>query len=150
MKQHRVAILGGAGFMGRYVVKRLAERGDVLSVGGRNAGQAKFLKLKGDGGQVGLVNISIDSEALLPAFVAGNDAVINCVGILRESGRRRFDVIHHTAPARLARLAREHGVERFVHISSLAADPRSTSSYAPSKAARGQANPHSLPTATIL
>ena len=25
MKQHRVAILGGAGFIGRYVVKRLAE-----------------------------------------------------------------------------------------------------------------------------
>ena len=59
MKQHRVAILGGAGFIGRYVVKRLAERGDVLTVGGRNAAAAKFLKLKGDVGQVGLVNISI-------------------------------------------------------------------------------------------
>jgi NADH dehydrogenase len=150
MKQHRVAILGGAGFIGRYVVKRLAERGDVLTVGGRNAAQAKFLKLKGDVGQVGLVNISIDSEALLPAFVAGNNAVINCVGILRESGRRRFDVIHHTAPARLARLAREHGVERFVHISSLAAEPRSTSSYARSKAAGEQAIRDAVPTATIL
>jgi NADH dehydrogenase len=150
MKQHRVAILGGAGFIGRYVVKRLAERGDVLTVGGRNAAQAKFLKLKGDVGQVGLVNISIDSEALLPAFVAGNNAVINCVGILRESGRRRFDVIHHTTPARLARLAREHGVERFVHISSLAAEPRSTSSYARSKAAGEQAIRDAVPTATIL
>ena len=53
MKQHRVAILGGAGFIGRYVVKRLAERGDVLTVGGRSAAYAKFLKLKGDVGQVG-------------------------------------------------------------------------------------------------
>src|SRR5438874_184407 len=39
MKAHRVAILGGGGFIGRYVVKRLAERGDVLAVGGRNAAQ---------------------------------------------------------------------------------------------------------------
>ena len=30
---HRVAILGGPGFIGRYIVKRLAERGDVMAVG---------------------------------------------------------------------------------------------------------------------
>jgi uncharacterized protein YbjT (DUF2867 family) len=150
MKQHRVAILGGAGFVGRYVVKRLAERGDVLTVGGRSAAGAKFLKLKGDVGQVGLVNISIDSVDLLPAFVAGNDVVINCIGILRESRSRRFDAVHHTGPARLAGLAREHGVERFIHISSLAADPRSTSAYARSKAAGEQAVRDAFPTATIL
>src|ERR1700687_631469 len=79
MKKHRAAILGGNGFIGRYVVKRLAERGDVLTVGGRSAASAKFLKLKGDVGQVGLVNIRIDDEALLPAFVANNDAVVNLV-----------------------------------------------------------------------
>ena len=116
MKQHRVAILGGAGFIGRYVVKRLAERGDVLTVGGRNAGAAKFLKLKGDVGQVGLVNLSIADEKLLPAFVAGNDAVVNLVGILREGGRQRFDLLHHVAPARLARIAREAGIERFIQM----------------------------------
>ena len=150
MKQHRVAILGGAGFIGRYVVKRLAERGDVLSVGGRNAGAAKFLKLKGDVGQVGLVNLSIADETLLPAFVAGNDAVVNLVGILRESGRQRFDLLHHVAPARLARLAREAGVERFIHLSAIGADPRSTSAYARTKAAGEAAVRDAFPTATIL
>src|SRR5215468_6296770 len=107
MKLNRAAILGGSGFIGRYIVKRLAERGVVLAVGGRNAAEAKYLKLKGDVGSVGLVNIAINDERMLPAFLAGNDALVNCVGILREHGQQRFDLIHHTAPARLARLARE-------------------------------------------
>ena len=148
--EHRVAILGGSGFIGRYTVKRLAERGDVVAVGARNAAAAKFLKLKGDVGQVGLVNIAIDDERLLPAFLAGNQAVVNCVGILQERGAQRFDRVHHTAPARLARLAREAGVERFIHISAIGADPRSTSAYARSKAAGEQAVRDAFPTATIL
>ena len=150
MKQHRAAILGGAGFIGRYVVKRLAERGDVLTVGGRRATGAKFLKLKGDVGQVGLVNLSIADERLVSAFVSGNDAVVNLVGILHESGAQRFDLVHHTAPARLARLAREAGVARFVHVSAIGADARSSSAYARSKAAGEEAVRYAFPTATIL
>src|SRR5712671_4342479 len=150
MNQHRAAILGGNGFIGRYIVKRLAERGDVLTVGGRRAASAKFLKLKGDVGQVGLVNIRIDDEALLPAFVANNDAVVNFVGILHESGGQRFDMVHHVGPAHLARLAREAGVRRFVHLSAIGADPRSSSAYARTKAAGEQAVRDAFPTATIL
>jgi uncharacterized protein YbjT (DUF2867 family) len=150
MKQHRVAILGGAGFIGRYVVKRLAERGDVLTVGGRTAASAKFLKLKGDVGQVGLVNLAIDDERLLAAFVANTDTVVNLVGILHESGRQRFDMAHHVGPARLARLAREAGVDRFVHMSAIGADARSSSVYARTKAAGEEAVRDAFPTATIL
>jgi uncharacterized protein YbjT (DUF2867 family) len=151
MKRHQIAVLGGAGFIGRYVVKRLAERGEVLAVGGRHAADAGYLKLKGEVGQVGLANIAIDApEDVLRAFLADKDALINCVGILFESGAQKFDIVHHSAPAKLARLAREAGVERLIHISAIGADPRSESAYARSKAAGEQAVRDAFPTATIL
>jgi uncharacterized protein YbjT (DUF2867 family) len=94
--------------------------------------------------------LSIGDEQILPAFLAGNDALVNCVGILRESGSQTFERVHHTGPARLARLAREAGIERFVHISAIGADSRSSSAYARTKAAGEAAVRDAFPTVTIL
>jgi uncharacterized protein YbjT (DUF2867 family) len=150
MRNRRTAVLGGSGFIGRYVVKRLAARGEVIAVGCRNAEAAKHLKPLGDVGQIAPLNVGIGDETLLPAFLAGNDSLVNCVGILREAGGQTFELVHHTAPARLARFAREAGVDRFVHISAIGADPRSSSAYARTKAAGEQAVRDAFPTVTIL
>jgi NADH dehydrogenase len=150
MKTHQVAVLGGSGFIGRYVVKRLARRGERVAVGCRNAESAKFLRPMGDVGQVALLNVEIDDEAVLPAFLEGCDALVNCVGILAEGGGQRFERLHHTGPARLARLAREAGVERVIHFSAIGADTRAPSAYGRSKAAGEQAVRDAFPTATIL
>ena len=150
MRNRRTAVLGGSGFIGRYVVKRLAARGEVIAVGCRNAEAAKFLKPLGDVGQIVPLNVGIGDEALLPAFLSGNDSLVNSVGILQESGAQTFELVHHTGPARLARFAREAGVERFVHISAIGADLRSFSAYARTKAAGEQAVRDAFPTVTIL
>jgi uncharacterized protein YbjT (DUF2867 family) len=150
MRNRRTAILGGSGFIGRYVVKRLAARGEVIAVGCRNAEAAKHLKPLGDVGQIMPLNVGIGDETLLRAFLTDNDSLVNCVGILRESGAQTFELVHHTGPARLARLAREAGVDRFVHISAIGADPRSSSAYARTKAAGERAVRDAFPTATIM
>ena len=150
MRNRRTAVLGGSGFIGRYVVKRLAARGELVPVGCRNAEEAKFLKPMGDVGQVEPVNVAIDDEVMMPAFLAGSGAAVNCVGILRESGWQTFERVHHTGPARLARLARDAGVERLVHVSAIGADSRSASAYARTKAAGEAAVRDAFPTVTIL
>jgi uncharacterized protein YbjT (DUF2867 family) len=150
IRNRRTAVLGGSGFIGRYVVQRLAARGDVIAVGCRHAEEAKLLMPLGNVGQIAAVNLSIDDEELLPAFLAGNAALVNCVGILRQSGSQSFDRVHHTGPARLARLAREAGIERFVHFSAIGADPRSSSAYARTKAAGETAVRDAFPTVTML
>jgi uncharacterized protein YbjT (DUF2867 family) len=150
MRSRRTAVLGGSGFIGRYVVQRLAARGDVIPVGCRRAEDARFLMTFGNVGQIAAVNVAIDDEQVLPVFLDGTDAVVNCVGILAERGRQTFERVHHLGPARLARLAREAGVERLVHISAIGADPRSRSAYARTKAQGEAAVRDSFPTATIL
>ena len=150
MRNHRTAVLGGSGFIGRYIVKRLAARGDVVPVGCRNAEEAKFLKPMGDVGQVEPLNIMIDDEERLPAFLTGSCAAVNCVGILRESGSQTFERVHHVGPALLARITRDAGAERFIHISAIGADARSSSTYARTKAAGETAVRDAFPTATIL
>jgi len=150
MRNRRTAVLGGSGFIGRYVVKRLAARGDVVAVGCRNAEEAKFLRPMGEVGQVQPLNVAIDDEALLPALLAGNDGLVNCVGILRESGSQTFERTQHTGPALLARLARDAGIDRFVHISAIGVDSRSSSAYARTKAAGEQAVRDAFPTVTTL
>jgi uncharacterized protein YbjT (DUF2867 family) len=150
MRNPRVAVLGGSGFIGRYIVKRLAERGALIAIGCRHAEEAKFLKPTGDVGQIAALNVGLGNVDLLPAFLAGNVALVNCVGILHESGRQTFDLLHHVGPARLARLARDAGIERLVHISAIGVDSRSASAYARTKAAGERAVRDAFPTATIL
>jgi uncharacterized protein YbjT (DUF2867 family) len=150
MRNRRIAVLGGSGFIGRYIVRRLAQRGAVVVVGCRHADNAKFLQPMGDVGQIAVLNLDIADEKLLSAFLAGSDALVNCVGILHEHGSQTFDLAHRTGPARLARLAREAGIGRFVHFSAIGADSRSTSAYARTKAAGEEAIRDAFPTVTIL
>jgi NADH dehydrogenase len=150
MRNLRAAVLGGSGFVGRYIVGRLAERGALIAVGCRHAEDARFLKPMGSVGQIATVNLGLGDTELLPAFLAGNEALVNCVGILRESGSQTFEFVHHTGPAGLARMARDAGIARLVHISAIGADSRSSSAYARTKAAGERAVSDAFPTATIL
>lgn len=150
MRFGRVTVLGASGFIGRYIVKRLARRGSVVAAVSRHATDAGFLRPMGDVGQVALLDAGFADEARLAAAVAGADAVICAAGILYERGRQRFDLVHHRGPALLARLAAAAGARRFVHISAIGADVASSSAYARSKAAGEAAVRAAFPAATIL
>ena len=150
MRLARATVIGGSGFIGRYIVQRLAAKGMVVAVVSRHAGDAGFLRPLGDVGQIALINASLGDEARLAATVDGADAVVCSVGILYERGRQTFDAVHVQGPARLARLARAAGVKRFVHISGLGADIHSPSAYARSKAEGEAAVRAEFPGATVL
>jgi uncharacterized protein YbjT (DUF2867 family) len=150
MMPRRITVIGASGFIGRYVVKRLAAEGAVICACCRHARDAGFLRPMGDVGQVATFDADITDERALAAVIAGSDAVINAVGILYEHGKQNFEALHHQGPARLAKLAKAAGARHFVHISSISADPAAPSAYARTKAAGEDAVRAAFADAVIL
>jgi NADH dehydrogenase len=145
-----VAIFGGSGFIGRYVVRAIAARGWRVRVVVRDIRRAAYLKTTGDLAQVSLVPGTVSDPGSVAAAVAGADVVVNLVGILSERGRRTFHALHVEAARTIAAAARSAGVPRLIHVSALGADRDSVSAYARSKAEGEDAVRAAFPGATIM
>ncbi|MFT3690651.1 complex I NDUFA9 subunit family protein [Paenirhodobacter sp.] len=145
-----VTIYGGSGFLGRYIARRLAREGWRIRIACRRPNEALFTKPYGAVGQVEPVLCNIRDAASVRAAMQGADAVVNCVGILAESGKNRFDAVHVEGARLIARTAAELGVARLVHVSALGADAELSSAYARSKAAGEAAVRGAFPSAVIL
>ena len=128
-----VTIFGGSGFLGRYIAQRMAREGWRVRVAVRRPNEAMHVKLYGAVGQVEPVLCNVRDDASVLSAIRGADAVVNCVGILVEQGRNRFDALHRDAAARIARTAHAEQLGRLVHISAIGADPEAASRYSQTK-----------------
>lgn len=145
-----VVVIGGSGFIGRHLVRRLAARGARIRVAVRRPDRARFLQPMGDVGQIAIVQTNVRNEASVRAAIAGADAVVNLCGALNKRGAQTFEALHVAGAAVAARLAAEAGARAFVQISALGADGRSPSAYSRSKAAGEAAVRDAFPLATIV
>lgn len=143
-------VFGGAGFIGRYIVKRLAARGFTVRVAGRDPERALALKPMGVPGQILPVRATVTDPRAVTAAVSGASVVINCVGILFESAGSKFSAVQAEAPGTIAAAAAAAGARRLVHLSAIGADAASPSVYARTKAAGEAAVLAAFPDATIL
>jgi len=144
-----VTVFGGAGFIGRHVVRALAKRHYRIRVAVRRPELAGHLQPLGRVGQIHAVQANLRHPGSVAAAVRDADVVINLVGILYERGRQRFDAVHAAGAEAVAQAAALHGA-RLVHMSALAADEAATSAYARSKAAGEKAVLAAVPGATIF
>lgn len=128
-----VTILGGSGFVGRYIARRMAQAGWRVRVATRRPNERLYVRTYGVVGQVEPVLCNIRDDASVRLAIAGADAVINCAGILTESGKNTFDAVQDEGAGRVAQIAAEEGVGRLVHISAIGADEDSDSEYSRTK-----------------
>lgn len=145
-----VTIYGGSGFVGRYIARRMALAGWRVRVAVRRPNEALFVRTYGVVGQVEPILCNVRDDNSVRAAMQGADAVVNCVGILVESGKNKFDAIQSEGAERIARLAAEEGVARMVQISAIGADMESDSDYARTKGEGEAAVLKHMPDAVIL
>jgi len=143
-------VFGGSGFIGRYIVKRLAQRGFVVRVAVRDPEAARFLMTAGAVGQVVPLFASVENAPTVRRAVEDASIVVNLVGILAETRRGEFERVHAEGAGLIAQLSATAGVARLLHVSAIGADPSSPSHYASSKAAGEQAVRTGFPAAVIL
>jgi NADH dehydrogenase len=128
-----VTVYGGSGFLGRHVVRALAKRDYRIRVAVRRPDLAFHLQPLGRVGQIHAVQANLRDAASVEVAARGAHVLINLVGLLKESGRQRFDSIHSFGAEQVALAASAHGA-RMVHVSAIGADENSPAAYARSKA----------------
>ena len=143
-------VFGGSGFIGRYVVKRLAAQGHVVRVAGRDPELAQSLRPMGRVGQIVPLFAPLGHEDAVRRAVDGAQLVVNLVGILAEAKPGQFMAVHAEGAGRVARLASAAGAERLVQISAIGASADSPSGYGRSKAAGEAAVRAAFPGAVVL
>ena len=145
-----VTIFGGSGFVGRYIARRMAKEGWRVRVAVRNVNEAMFVRPYGAVGQVEPVFCNIRDDDSVAAVTNGADAVVNCVGVLDETGKNTFAAVQAEGAARIARIAAAHGVSRMIHISAIGANSDADSAYSRTKAAGEAGVLEHMPNAVIL
>ncbi len=131
MRHTHVLVLGGSGFIGRYIVNFLINRGCRVTVPARRRDKAKHLIVFPT---CDVIEANINDDAQLARLTAGQHAVINLVGILQGS-EADFTRAHVDLTRRALAACQQHKVRRYLHMSALGADAQGPSMYQRSKGA---------------
>jgi uncharacterized protein YbjT (DUF2867 family) len=125
-KTRTLAVTGGTGFVGGHLLRMARADGyelRALTRGWRPPEQG-----------LDWVDGAIDRPESLAKLCDGADVIVHIAGLINGPSRAAFDAVNVAGTAAIVDAAREAGVRRFVHISSLAAREPELSDYGWSKA----------------
>ena len=126
-------ILGGGGFLGRYLVRNLTKRNFRCIITTRNPFTKGYLKTQAPPGAIEIINFGQDNLDEVKKAIDNSDIVINLCGILYENRKQKFNTIHADLPETVANLCAQSSVKKFIHVSAIGASKDSKSKYQQSK-----------------
>ena len=133
MKNQICTILGGGGFIGRYLVRNLTKKNYRCIISTRKAFQKGYLKTQATPGAIELVDWNPNNFSELKEAIKNSDVVINLIGILYETRKQKFYNIHTNIPEAVAKICADSDVKKFIHVSAIGANENSKSLYQKSK-----------------
>jgi len=133
MKNQICTILGGGGFIGRYLVRNLTKKNYRCIISTRNAFQKGYLKTQATPGAIELINWNPNKLDELKESIKNSDVVINLIGILYETRKQKFMNIHAEIPKAISKICAQSDVKKFIHVSAIGANEKSQSLYQRSK-----------------
>ena len=133
MKNQICTILGGGGFIGRYLVRNLTKKNYRCIISTRKAFQKGYLKTQATPGAIELIDWNPNNFSELKEAIKNSDVVINLIGILYETRKQKFYNIHTNIPEAVAKICSETDVKKFIHVSAIGASENSKSLYQKSK-----------------
>ncbi|WP_126443755.1 complex I NDUFA9 subunit family protein [Sulfuricystis multivorans] len=139
----KALLIGGTGFLGSALACRLGRADFALTLPTRRRERVKHLTVLP---AANVVEADVHDEETLARLMAGQDLVVNLVGILKGD----FQRAHVELPGKIARAAAVAHVSRLIHISALGATADAPSEYLRSKAAGEAAVKAFFPQATIF
>ncbi|KAF2155009.1 NAD(P)-binding protein [Myriangium duriaei CBS 260.36] len=147
---HTATVFGATGFLGRYIVNRLARAGCTVVVPFREEMAKRHLKVSGDLGRVVFVEMDLRNTASVEESVRHSDIVYNLIG--RDYTTKNFDFedVHIDGAHRIAESVAKYDVDRFVHVSSHSALLDSPSEFYRTKARGEQVVRDVFPETTIV
>ena len=133
MKNQICTILGGGGFIGRYLVRNLTKKNYRCIISTRKVFQKGYLKTQATPGAIELIDWKSNNFSELKEAIKNSDIVINLIGILYETRKQKFYNIHAKIPEAIAKICSESDVKKFIHVSAIGASENSKSLYQKSK-----------------
>ncbi|MDC1092877.1 complex I NDUFA9 subunit family protein [Pelagibacteraceae bacterium] len=133
MKNQICTILGGGGFIGRYLVRNLTKKNYRCIISTRKAFQKGYLKTQATPGAIELIDWNSNNFSELKESIKNSDIVINLIGILYETRKQKFYNIHSGIPEAVSKICSETDVKKFIHVSAIGANETSKSLYQKSK-----------------
>src|SRR5262249_22020550 len=118
----RLTIFGGTGFLGKRVIKSALAQNLSVRSASRHREQTEPANVE-------QVTADIGNDQSVAMAVAHASTVVNAASLYVEKANLSFDSVHVEGAARVARLARQAGVQRLVHVSGMGANPHSESAY---------------------
>ncbi|KTW27956.1 uncharacterized protein T551_02923 [Pneumocystis jirovecii RU7] len=161
---HIATVFGATGFLGRYIVNKLAKHGTTVIIPWRDQDSKRHLKILGDLGQIVMMEFDLRNKTSIEESVRHSNIVYNLIGRDYETkynfvinrnpptNNRNFSYkdVHVYGAAAIAEACVKYNIDRLIHISALNASITSPSHFYKTKGLGEEIVHNIFPEVTIV